>query len=89
MNTYPEWAEGEEVDKLPEEQRRELEERALVCTPEDVVDQLEEYRDALGEDVTSSSVRTRPASRPRRFSSVSDDSARRSRLAYREGQSLP
>lgn len=48
---YQEWAEGGEVDELPEEQKRELEERALVGTPEDVVDQLEGYRDALGEDV--------------------------------------
>ena len=42
---------GEEVDELPEAQKQEFGERALVGTPEDVADQLEEYRDALGEDV--------------------------------------
>ncbi|MFC7222854.1 LLM class flavin-dependent oxidoreductase [Halalkalicoccus sp. GCM10025322] len=48
---YQEWAEGEELDELPDEQREELEERAIVGTPEDVAEELGEYRDALGEDV--------------------------------------
>ncbi|WP_336344351.1 LLM class flavin-dependent oxidoreductase [Halalkalicoccus ordinarius] len=48
---YQEWAEGEEVDELSDEQREELEERAIVGTPEDVAEELGEYRDALGEDV--------------------------------------
>lgn len=48
---YQKWAEGEEIDELPAEQREELEERALVGTPADVAEELEEYRDTLGEDV--------------------------------------
>ncbi len=48
---YQEWGGEEEVDELPEEQKEELEERALVGTPEDVVEGVEEYREALGDDV--------------------------------------
>lgn len=47
---YQEWGEGEEIDELPDERKEELEERAIVGTPEDVVEQLEEYREALGDD---------------------------------------
>ncbi len=47
---YQEWMEGEEIEELPDEQKDELEERALVGTPEDVIEDLEAYRDALGDD---------------------------------------
>ena len=54
---YAEWFEGEdqtgggEIGELPEEQKRELEERAIVGTSEDVIEELEEYRETLGDDV--------------------------------------
>jgi alkanesulfonate monooxygenase SsuD/methylene tetrahydromethanopterin reductase-like flavin-dependent oxidoreductase (luciferase family) len=48
---YQEWAEEEPIDELPEEQKRELEDRALVGTPEDVIEDIETYRDALGDDI--------------------------------------
>ncbi|MDS0295005.1 LLM class flavin-dependent oxidoreductase [Halogeometricum luteum] len=48
---YQEWADEEPTDELPEERRRELEDAALVGTPEDVVEDLETYRDELGDDV--------------------------------------
>ena len=47
---YAEWGEQEEIDELPADQREELEERAIVGTPEDVVSQLEAYRETLGDD---------------------------------------
>lgn len=47
---YQEWSTEESIDELPDEQKRELEERALVGTPEDVIEDLEAYRDVLGDD---------------------------------------
>jgi alkanesulfonate monooxygenase SsuD/methylene tetrahydromethanopterin reductase-like flavin-dependent oxidoreductase (luciferase family) len=48
---YAEWAEGEPVDELPAEQREAMKKRAIFGTPEDVVENLERYRGALGDDV--------------------------------------
>ena len=48
---YQEWAGGASIDELPEERREQLEEAALVGTPEDVAADLREYRDTLGDDV--------------------------------------
>jgi alkanesulfonate monooxygenase SsuD/methylene tetrahydromethanopterin reductase-like flavin-dependent oxidoreductase (luciferase family) len=47
---YQEWANEESIDELPDEQKQELEERALVGTPEDVIEDLKAYRDVLGDD---------------------------------------
>jgi alkanesulfonate monooxygenase SsuD/methylene tetrahydromethanopterin reductase-like flavin-dependent oxidoreductase (luciferase family) len=47
---YQEWAEEESLGELPDEQKQELEERALIGTPEDVIEDLEAYRDVLGDD---------------------------------------
>jgi alkanesulfonate monooxygenase SsuD/methylene tetrahydromethanopterin reductase-like flavin-dependent oxidoreductase (luciferase family) len=49
--TYRSWAEGEPVEELPAERKRELRESAIVGTPEQVVEDLETYREALGDDV--------------------------------------
>lgn len=49
--TYASWFEGEPVDELPAERRRELQESAVVGTPEQITEQLEPYREALGDDV--------------------------------------
>jgi alkanesulfonate monooxygenase SsuD/methylene tetrahydromethanopterin reductase-like flavin-dependent oxidoreductase (luciferase family) len=48
---YAEWDEGGEIDELPAERRAELEDRAIVGSPEDVADQLAAYREALGDDL--------------------------------------
>mgnify|MGYP000344974771 CR=1 FL=1 len=48
---YAEWYEGESVDELPRERRDELKDEAIVGTPDDVVDELERYREALGDEV--------------------------------------
>jgi alkanesulfonate monooxygenase SsuD/methylene tetrahydromethanopterin reductase-like flavin-dependent oxidoreductase (luciferase family) len=48
---YAEIFSGEQVDELDEERKRELKEQAIFGTPEQVVDELETYREALGDDV--------------------------------------
>lgn len=48
---YAEIFSGEEVEELPDERVQELKEQAIFGTPEQVIDQLEEYREALGDDV--------------------------------------
>ena len=48
---YAEIFSGETVDELPAERRRELKEQAIFGTPEQVIADLESYRDALGDDV--------------------------------------
>ena len=48
---YREWAEEESIDEIPEEQKQKFEDLALVGSPEDVVEDLEAYRDALGDDI--------------------------------------
>lgn len=48
---YQEIFSGESVDELPEERRQELREQAVVGSPEQVVEQLAPYRDAVGDDV--------------------------------------
>ncbi|MDZ7700725.1 MAG: LLM class flavin-dependent oxidoreductase [Halobacteriales archaeon] len=49
--TYASWYEGEPVTELPAERRAELRESAVVGTPEQVVEELEPYREAVGDDV--------------------------------------
>ncbi|NHN61263.1 MULTISPECIES: LLM class flavin-dependent oxidoreductase [Halorussus] len=48
---YAEIFSGETVDELDDERKRELKDQAIYGTPEQVVDQLEAYREALGDDV--------------------------------------
>ncbi|TYL37741.1 LLM class flavin-dependent oxidoreductase [Natronococcus pandeyae] len=48
---YAEIFSGESVDELDDERKRELKEQAIFGTPEQVVDELETYREALGDDV--------------------------------------
>ena len=48
---YAEIFSGESVDELPAERKRELKAQAIFGTPEQVVDELETYRDALGDDI--------------------------------------
>jgi alkanesulfonate monooxygenase SsuD/methylene tetrahydromethanopterin reductase-like flavin-dependent oxidoreductase (luciferase family) len=48
---YAEIFSGEPVDELPPERVEELKEQAVYGTPEQVVEELTEYRDALGDDV--------------------------------------
>jgi alkanesulfonate monooxygenase SsuD/methylene tetrahydromethanopterin reductase-like flavin-dependent oxidoreductase (luciferase family) len=48
---YAELFSGDSVDELPAERRRELQEAAVYGTPEEVVAELEAYRDAVGADV--------------------------------------
>ncbi|MFC7045326.1 LLM class flavin-dependent oxidoreductase [Halobacteriaceae archaeon GCM10025711] len=48
---YAEWYGGEPVDELPADRVAELKEQAIFGTPEDVVEGLEAYREALGDDV--------------------------------------
>ncbi|WP_435181954.1 LLM class flavin-dependent oxidoreductase [Halorussus sp. AFM4] len=48
---YAEIFSGEEVAELDDERERELKDQAIYGTPEQVVDQLEAYREALGDDV--------------------------------------
>lgn len=47
---YAEIFSGETVDELPIERRRELREQAIFGTPEQVIEELETYREALGDD---------------------------------------
>jgi alkanesulfonate monooxygenase SsuD/methylene tetrahydromethanopterin reductase-like flavin-dependent oxidoreductase (luciferase family) len=48
---YAEIFSGESVDELDDDRKQELKDQAIYGTPEQVVDQLETYRDALGDDV--------------------------------------
>ncbi|ELZ18740.1 luciferase-like protein [Haloterrigena salina JCM 13891] len=48
---YAELFSGESVDELEPERKRELKEQAIFGTPEQVVDELERYREALGDDL--------------------------------------
>ncbi|WP_101295600.1 LLM class flavin-dependent oxidoreductase [Halegenticoccus soli] len=48
---YAEIFSGDSVPELPAERRRELREQAIFGTPEQVAARLNEYRDALGDDV--------------------------------------
>ncbi|WP_318568927.1 LLM class flavin-dependent oxidoreductase [Salinigranum marinum] len=48
---YAEIFSGETVDELPDQRVRELRAQAIYGTPDDVVARLEEYRDALGDDI--------------------------------------
>ncbi|MFC6727033.1 LLM class flavin-dependent oxidoreductase [Natronoarchaeum mannanilyticum] len=48
---YEEIFSGEPVDELDAERKQELKEQAIFGTPDQVVAELEEYRDALGDDV--------------------------------------
>ena len=48
---YQEIFSGEPVDELDDERKAELKEQAIFGTPEQVVEELETYREALGDDV--------------------------------------
>ncbi|MFC4541288.1 LLM class flavin-dependent oxidoreductase [Halosolutus amylolyticus] len=48
---YEELFSGEDVDELDDERKRDLKKQAIFGTPSQVVDELETYRDALGDDV--------------------------------------
>jgi alkanesulfonate monooxygenase SsuD/methylene tetrahydromethanopterin reductase-like flavin-dependent oxidoreductase (luciferase family) len=48
---YAEIFSGEAVEKLDDERKQELKEQAIFGTPEQVADELDEYREALGDDV--------------------------------------
>ena len=48
---YAEIFSGETVDELPEGRVEELREQAIFGTPEQVIEELEEYREALGDDI--------------------------------------
>jgi alkanesulfonate monooxygenase SsuD/methylene tetrahydromethanopterin reductase-like flavin-dependent oxidoreductase (luciferase family) len=48
---YQEIFSGESVDELADERKQELKDQAIFGTPEQVVDELETYREALGDDV--------------------------------------
>ena len=48
---YAEIFSGESVDELEAERKAELKEQAIFGTPDQVVDELERYRDALGDDI--------------------------------------
>lgn len=48
---YAGWAAGEPVDELPAERVRELRDSAVVGPPEHIVEALEPYRSAVGDDV--------------------------------------
>ncbi|WP_338728869.1 LLM class flavin-dependent oxidoreductase [Haladaptatus sp. DJG-WS-42] len=48
---YAEWGSGETLDELPGDRVEELREQAIFGTPEQVIDQLEPYREALGDNV--------------------------------------
>jgi alkanesulfonate monooxygenase SsuD/methylene tetrahydromethanopterin reductase-like flavin-dependent oxidoreductase (luciferase family) len=45
-----EYSEGKAIDELSDERKDELEERASVGTPGDVLEGLEAYRDAPGDE---------------------------------------
>ena len=48
---YAEIFSGEAVEELDDERKQELKEQAIFGTPEQVADELDEYREALGDDV--------------------------------------
>ena len=48
---YAEIFSGESVEELPIERRRELREQAIFGTPEQVIEDIETYREALGDDI--------------------------------------
>ncbi|SDJ50465.1 LLM class flavin-dependent oxidoreductase [Natronorubrum texcoconense] len=48
---YAEIFSGEAVDELEDERKAELKEQAIFGTPAQVADELERYRDALGDDI--------------------------------------
>ncbi|MDY6765530.1 MAG: LLM class flavin-dependent oxidoreductase [Halobacteria archaeon] len=48
---YAEWYAGESIEELPDERVEELRDQAIFGTPEQVIEGLEEYRDALGGDI--------------------------------------
>lgn len=48
---YAEIFSGEEVSELSAERQDELKEQAIFGTPDDVVEELNRYRDALGDDI--------------------------------------
>ncbi|WP_415379730.1 LLM class flavin-dependent oxidoreductase [Halosimplex sp. TS25] len=48
---YAEWYEGEPIDELPEARRAELKRGAVFGTPDEVVAELAEYGEALGDDI--------------------------------------
>jgi alkanesulfonate monooxygenase SsuD/methylene tetrahydromethanopterin reductase-like flavin-dependent oxidoreductase (luciferase family) len=48
---YAEIFSGEPVEELSDDRKQELKEQAIYGTPEQVVDELQTYRDALGDDV--------------------------------------
>lgn len=48
---YAEWSGDEPGEELPDAQQEELEDAALIGTPEDVIEDLQTYRDALGDDI--------------------------------------
>jgi alkanesulfonate monooxygenase SsuD/methylene tetrahydromethanopterin reductase-like flavin-dependent oxidoreductase (luciferase family) len=48
---YEEIFSGETVDELDDERKRELKDQAIFGTPEQVVEELAEYREALGDDI--------------------------------------
>ncbi|WP_132061536.1 LLM class flavin-dependent oxidoreductase [Halorussus amylolyticus] len=48
---YAEIFSGEEVEELSDDRRRELKDQAIFGTPDDVIEGLEAYREALGDDV--------------------------------------
>ncbi|WP_265109833.1 LLM class flavin-dependent oxidoreductase [Halosolutus halophilus] len=48
---YAEIFSGESVEELDPERKRELKDQAIFGTPEQVVEELQEYREALGDDV--------------------------------------
>ena len=48
---YEEIFSGEEVEELSAERKEELKEQAIFGTPEQVLEELETYRDALGDDI--------------------------------------
>lgn len=51
QHRYEEMFAGESVEELDDERRRELKEQAIFGTPEQVIEELETYREALGDDV--------------------------------------
>ncbi|MFC6732785.1 MULTISPECIES: LLM class flavin-dependent oxidoreductase [unclassified Haladaptatus] len=48
---YAEWGSGESIPELPAARVEKLKAQAIFGTPADVIDQLEPYREALGDDV--------------------------------------
>jgi alkanesulfonate monooxygenase SsuD/methylene tetrahydromethanopterin reductase-like flavin-dependent oxidoreductase (luciferase family) len=48
---YAEWFSGESIDELSPERVEELKEQAIFGTPEQVIEELETYREAVGDDI--------------------------------------